>query len=77
MAILWKYILYKSVILIFRIHLSTFIKKMLIQLRESKDLSRVKAVFKSVPPQFYFEIAGLASAEKWREIQNMHEEERL
>ena len=42
---------------------------------EGKDLSRVKAGFKSVPPQFYFEIAGLASAVKWPEIQNMVEEE--
>ena len=40
-----------------------------------KDLSRVKPGFKSVPPQFYFEIAGLASAIKWREIQNIVEEE--
>ena len=30
---------------------------------EGKDLSRVEAGFKRVPPQFYFEIAGLASAE--------------
>ena len=37
----------------------------------NKDLSRVKASFKSVPLQFYFEIAGLASAKKWWEIQNM------
>ena len=42
-----------------------------------KDLSRVKPAFKSVPPQFYFEIAGLASAVKWREIQNIDEEERF
>ena len=35
-----------------------------------KDLSRVKSGFKSVALQFYFEIAGLASAEKWRKIQN-------
>ena len=42
-----------------------------------KDLSRVKLGFKSVPPQFYFEIAGLAGGEKWREIQNRHEEGRL
>ena len=40
-----------------------------------KTLSRVKHGFKSVPPQFYFEIAGLASAEKWREIQNIAGEE--
>ena len=42
-----------------------------------KDLSRVKPVFKSVPLQFHFEIAGLASAKKWREIQNMAGEERF
>ena len=41
-----------------------------------KDLSRVLG-FKSVPLQFYFEIAGLASAKKWREIQNMAGEERF
>ena len=40
-----------------------------------KDLIMVKPGFKSVPPQFYFEIAGLASAVKWREIQNIEEEE--
>ena len=42
---------------------------------EGKDLSRVEAGFKRVPPQFYFEIAGLASALKWREVQNIDEEE--
>ena len=42
-----------------------------------KDLSRVKTNFKSVPLQFYFEIAGLASAEKWRKIQNMAGEGRF
>ena len=42
-----------------------------------KDLSRVKPSFESVPPQFHFEIAGLASAQKWRKIQNMTEEERF
>ena len=41
-----------------------------------KDLSKVKPGFKSVPPQLYFEIAGLASTKKWRKIQNMIEEER-
>ena len=40
-----------------------------------KDLSRVKASFKSVPPQLYFEIAGLASAKKWRKIQGIVGEE--
>ena len=40
-----------------------------------KDLSRVKTDFKSVPLQFYFEIAGLASAKKWHKIQNMAGEE--
>ena len=40
-----------------------------------KDLSKVKPLFKSVPLQIYFEIAGLASAEKWRKIQNIIEEE--
>ena len=30
-----------------------------------KDLSKVQAGFKIVPLQFYFEIAELASAEKW------------
>ena len=44
-------------------------------LPEFKDLSRVKPGFKSFHPQFYFEIAGLASAVKWREIQNIDEEE--
>ena len=42
-----------------------------------KDLSRVKTGFKSVPLQFYFEIAGLASAKKWQKIQNMAGEERF
>ena len=42
-----------------------------------KDLSRVKASFKSVPPQLYFEIVGLASTVKWRKIQNMVGEERF
>ena len=36
-----------------------------------KDLSKVKPIFKSVPLLFYFEIAGLFSAKKWQEIQNM------
>ena len=36
-----------------------------------KDLSKVKTGFESVPLQIYFEIAGLASAEKWRKIQNI------
>ena len=40
-----------------------------------KDLSKVKLGFKSVPLQLYFEIAGLASAVKWRKIQNIDEEE--
>ena len=40
-----------------------------------KDLCQVKTGFKSVPLQFYFEIAGLAGAKKWREIQNMAGEE--
>ena len=43
----------------------------------SKDLSKVKPGFKSVPLQIYFEVAGLASAEKWREIQNIVGEERF
>ena len=43
----------------------------------SKDLSRVKPGFKSVPLKFYFEIAGLVSAKKWREIQNLAGEERF
>ena len=42
-----------------------------------KDLSSTKNGFKSVPPQLYFEISGLASAKKWRKIQNMTEEERF
>ena len=37
----------------------------------------VKSGFKSVPAQLYFEIFGLASAKKWRKIQNMTEEERF
>ena len=41
----------------------------------NKDLSNVKPGFKSVPAQFYFEIAGLASAVKWRKIQNIDVEE--
>ena len=45
--------------------------------KDIKDLSRVKTGFISVPLQFYFEITGLASAEKWREIQNMAGEERF
>ena len=40
-----------------------------------KNRCTVKPGFKSVPPQFYFEIARLASAVKWREIQNIDEEE--
>ena len=43
----------------------------------SKDLSRVKGGFKSVPTQFYCEFARLSSAKKWWEIQNMVEEERF
>ena len=43
----------------------------------SKDPSRIKPGFKSVPLQIYFEIAGLANAEKWREIQNIVAEERF
>ena len=42
-----------------------------------KDLSRVKTGFKSVPLQFYFEIAGLAKAKKGQEIQKMAGKERL
>ena len=42
-----------------------------------KDLSKVKPIFKSVPLQFYFEIAGLFSAKKWQEIQNMAGEQRF
>ena len=42
-----------------------------------KDLSRVKTNFESVPLQFYFKIAGLASAEKWHKIQNIDGEERF
>ena len=42
-----------------------------------KDLSRVKSGFKSVAPQFHFEITRLASAVKWREIQIIDEEERF
>ena len=42
-----------------------------------KDLSSVKAGFKSVPLLFYFEIAGLASAKKCCEIQNMAGEKRF
>ena len=42
-----------------------------------KDLSKVKPGFKSIPLQIYFEIAGLARAEKWREIQNIVGEERF
>ena len=40
-----------------------------------KDLNRVKSSFKKVPPQFCFEIARLASAVLWHEIQNIDEEE--
>ena len=42
-----------------------------------KDLGRVKAGFKSVPLQLYFEITGLACAIKWREIQNIVGKERF
>ena len=42
-----------------------------------KDLSKVKPGFKSVPPQFYFEIAGLVSVVNWRKIQNIDKEERF
>ena len=42
-----------------------------------KDLRKVQPSFKSVPPQLYFDIAGLASTKKWREIQNKVEEERF
>ena len=45
------------------------------QIENFKYLISVKSGFKSVPPQLYFEISGLASAKKWREIQNMTEEE--
>jgi len=41
------------------------------ELQKDKDLSRVKPEFKSFLPNFFFEIARLASAEKWREIQNL------
>ena len=37
----------------------------------------VKLGFKNVPLQIYFEISGLASAEKWHEIQNIDGEERF
>ena len=40
-----------------------------------KNSIRVKPGFKSVPPQFYFKIAGLSSAGKWYEIQNIDEKE--
>ena len=46
-------------------------------LTASKDLSKVKPRFKSVPLQIYFEIAGLASAKKWRKFQNVVGEERF
>ena len=55
-----------------RPELTLFSKRQLL-----KDLRKVKPSFKSVPPQLYFEIAGLASTEKWRKIQNMVEEERF
>ena len=45
--------------------------------KDFKDLSKVKPGFKSVPLQIYFEIAELANAEKWQEIQNMVGEERF
>ena len=47
------------------------------QINVCKDLSRVKAGFKSVLPQLYFKFAQLASAKKWRKIQNAVEEERF
>ena len=43
--------------------------------QENLQTSRVKAGFKSVPLQFNFEIAGLASARNWQQIQNMAGEE--
>ena len=42
-----------------------------------QDLSGVKAGFKSVPLQFHFVITELASAKKWRKIQNIDGEERF
>ena len=42
-----------------------------------KDLSMVKPSFKSVPLQFHFEIAELAIAKMWQEIQNVDGEERF
>ena len=42
---------------------------------QCKDLNKVKPVFNSIPLQIHFKIAGLASAEKWREIQNIGGEE--
>ena len=42
-----------------------------------KDLTNVKPDFKSIPLQFCFEIAGLASAKTWRKIQNIDEEKRF
>ena len=42
-----------------------------------KDLSKVKPGFKSVPLQIHFEITGLASTEKRREIQNIVGEEQF
>ena len=44
---------------------------------KGKDLGRVKAGFTSVPPQLYFDFPELTSAKKWREIQNIVEEERF
>ena len=43
--------------------------------KEGNDLSRVKAGFKSVPLQSYFEITRLDSAKKWQEIQKKAGEE--
>ena len=47
------------------------------KLSYSKDLSKIKPGFKSVPLQICFDIAWLASAKKWHKIQNMNEEERF
>ena len=44
---------------------------LVVLLKYFKDLSRVKSGFKSVPPQFYFEIAGLVSAVKSTALRNV------
>ena len=62
----------QTVVRILSLNSSKFMK---LAYGDVKDLNSIKTGFESVPPQFYFEISGLASVEKWRKIQTMAEEE--